>query len=311
MPTVILSESAGTDAEFPIIDATTGEMTVEAQVVSDFLTHVDFSAVTGLKAFEGQAEKARLDFGEGEVDVELVPGELVAEATDLDDLCAMFEHYLETLIDEADGDKATLEQKAIATAVIRAFGEPVDEGSKFPTGRGKMRRAWKGNKVMQRKAVGQMIAMRKKQVYVTKNGKNVKGPGYRGGGTRKGKVEVQKFKAKNKSKIARARRMRGLKAEGEAFDVDNVAIFGLAEPYGTGYYEASVRPDAEAAVEEAKKKLPPFMKKGASKPACEADAPPVNLNPLRPSIGEGANLAGQMLSLHEGRGASAQPAAKS
>lgn len=310
MPITIVTESSAEEGDVQFIHSETGELTAEGQVISDFLSHADFSEVTGLAEFAGLFDKATLALGEGdeETEVELLDGALVAEAVDMDDLVGMFDHYVEGLIESAEKPEATLAEKAVVQALLDTFGT-LDEAS-FPKGRGKMRKAWKGNKMMKGKAIRQMLAMRNKGVYVSKGGKNVKGPGYRSGGTTAGKAKVAKYVGKNRMKVAQARKRTGLKAESVVAPAD-AAIFGLGIPVGQTHFHASPHANAGAAIAEAKKKLGkagkmPHPPKGGMD-TCEVTAGSGHST----GVHEGSRLAGSILTLNEARSGTSEAALKS
>src|SRR4051812_49332366 len=104
MPTILLNESAAASAPSSLVNETTGELTLEAQVMSDFLSHVDFSSVLTLKGIDEECDEV------GSEKTKYVPGWLVAEATDLNDLASMFGHYVQARHESAMRNGATLEE---------------------------------------------------------------------------------------------------------------------------------------------------------------------------------------------------------
>jgi len=127
-----------------------GELTLAGEVVSDFLEHADFSSV-----FEhSEAENYLIvveDADDSEVFEEVLPGEVVAQIIDEDDLSAMFMHFLDTLGEHAQGEDASLEDKARLAVFEAAF---LDEKFK----RGAFRRAHKSGSGPINRMLGEMLA---------------------------------------------------------------------------------------------------------------------------------------------------------
>lgn len=313
MPTV-LHESQGhsADAASDLIHPETGELTLETQVLADFLTHVDLSAVCEVEGVEAACFEAEIENDEGVLEkVQLVPGDVVADLVDEDDLQAMFVHYINQLAESVMGNKdSTLEEKARLA--------PFTELIEGPHRRGDFARMHK-KPAGHHKAARQMVAMLRKGVikHVKKGTGQGKGKdyrrdkGYKSGGTPQGKKLYARFKAKSGAKLKKAAVRAKQKFKAESFDADSTPIWGLGIPIDSASYEASVREDAQARVEEAKKKLPPWMMKGAKKndddkdddeeETDESKKAPVQQVAAGRTVLEGAGLAGQILPLMEAR----------
>lgn len=313
MPTIILSESRAAEAEgFEFVNPDTGELTVEAQVLNDFLTHADLSVASTVEgvdefAFEGEIEN---DEGVAEKSL-LLPGAAVAEAIDEDDLQAMFVDYLNREAERVTSDpKATLESKARLAPFVELLDEKYKKGA-FA----KMHRQPAGHN----RAARQLTAMLYKGVIKhvkpgSGQGKNKdysKDKGYNTGGTPAGKKRVMMFKGKNAGKIKKAAMKAKQKVKEDAFDAESTPVFGIGVPVESVSYVAGLRNDAASRLAEAKKggKMKsmgkPAMPK-ASGSTCEADEGDQRTRP----IAEGAALASKILGLNESRSGTMAAATK-
>ena len=232
-----------------------GSPTLAGQVLTDFLESVEFDALLDDKdlaelievseAYVTGGDAAELTLvDEGTEGAELVllqtmDGELVAEATDLDDMYGMFEHFVSQLAE------STLEEKILKATGLGLLGENYDltnlsEASVFK--KGDFRKIHAGtNKTTSGKTgpalVNRMLgAMLKKEAIKRakapgagyKKGDYEKEPAGYGGGTAKGRKAVMMFKSKNKAKLAvKAKRVKG--ASGSDAKLKAVAVAAAAK----------------------------------------------------------------------------------
>lgn len=305
MPVTLRESHEPEAAASDLINPTTGELTVEAQTLADFLTHVDFSAVSEMEGIDDLAQDVEVDNVDGVMEkTAVLDGGIAADLIDESDLQAMFEHYINAQAAEVFGDEnATLEAKAR----LMPFADMLDE--KYARGAfTKMQRKPAGHN----KAARQFVAMLHKGVIKhvkkgTGQGKNkdyAKSKGYASGGTPAGKKAVALYKGKNQGKLKKAavKAKVKLKAEGvEAFDVDSTPVFGLGLPIGSATYAVSLRDGADVVMSEARK-----ARKGGTMKPPHHTGPGARNESGEPqgavrTVREGATLAGQMLSLQESR----------
>ncbi len=223
MPIIITNEPAAPlhEAETDsLLLRTDGRLTLEGQVIADFLESVDFE-----EAFEAlgeviEAETIKLSEKDGEIvegegedtEIETLDGEAIAEALDEDDLATMFEHYVDNL------PEATIEDKAMKAAGLSLISEErLDEfqkgafrkmGKKGGAGRALVNRmlgAMIAKQVIKRAKAKGPGTPRKGQSGFTGQGGH-KGAGYKGGdydknpagygaGTGKGVAVWRRFKS--------------------------------------------------------------------------------------------------------------------
>ena len=272
-----------------------GELTLEAEAISDFLTHADFDKVfeaeaarnlivafdesgkllSGPKALADQLRMVE-GFDENLQDGydEFMLGEHAASLVDLDDLVEMFAGYADQLPD------VTLEDKTRLAAIGALFGltEKYARGS-FK----KMARTKVGHAKVARMMLGMLNKGSIKRVG--------SGKGYQGGGYDKGaaykkakmvkasaKAKIAKYKKANVSKMKKAARAARVKVKEDA-----LASFGFGVPVAEHAFEVGVRDGVVAPkVEESKTRQ--------EKPLVESRAPAV-----------GAPLAARMRNLSESR----------
>lgn len=316
MPSVILSEATAAESEVELIHPTTGELTAEAQVISDFLTHLDLSPVSEVEGVDELAIDGECDNEEGVAEkCSFLPGEAVAELVDEADLNTMFRHYLNAEAKRITEDpKATLESKARLAPFVDLLDEVYKKGA-FA----KMHRQPAGHN----RAARQMTAMLKKGVikHVKKGtgqgkGKDyAKGKGYATGGTPAGKKLVMMFKGKNTGKIKKAAMKAKQKVkESEGFDAEATPIFGLGVPVESVAYVATLRENAVEQLGEAKKRMKGMKMKGAGTPPMPKppmSAENANGDQSSRTVAEGARLAGSILNLNEARSGTTAAAMKS
>lgn len=290
MPVKLIHES--TDAQDVELLTTEGELTLEAQIVADFLAHADFSAVFDHPAAaphistrgedgtiavgeQADADLAKAALGELAEDaedgdeVQVMDAETALGMIDEDDLCVMLAHYVETL------PESTLEDKARLAAAANLFG--LDE---FARGSFRKIRRRPGGTALVARMLGAMV---NKGVIA----RSAKGKGYKGGdysrtstyktGPKKGNLaKVARYKKANQAKIKKSARMaRRAKKVKEGFEP---AIFGLNTPVDGQVFEISVREGAHG--------LAPRQE---------------SVKPAASNLSEGANLAGRIATLAESR----------
>jgi len=303
MPVKLITESPVDTQDVDLLTPD-GELTLEAQAITDFLTHADFADVfenpgaaphivefdasgklingdkaTAALVVEGVGQLEDVLDGEG---AQFMLGEHAVALVDPDDLVAMFEHYVDTMPDE------TLEEKARLSAIASLFG--ITE--KFA--RGQFRKIAAKGKAGHANVARMMLAMLNKGAI--KRAKDPQG-GYRGGGYEKGPAykKAKMVKAAAKAKIARYKKAnigkqkkaalaarRKLKQEGA------LSVFGFGVPIDGSVFEVAT---IEAAV-----KGDLLVAEGA-RPGAKLAAG---------ALSEGARLAAKMGVLTE-----KQPAAKS
>lgn len=287
MPVKLIHES--TDVSDVNLLTTEGELTLEAQIVADFLAHADFSAVfdhpaaaphistrgedgtitVGEQADADLANAALGDLAEDAEDgdeVQVMDAETALGMVDEDDLCVMLAHYVETL------PESTLEDKARLAAAANLFG--LDE---FARGSFRKIRRRPGGGALVARMLGAMMS---KGVISRAKGK---GKGYKSGdytrtanyktGPKKANLQkVARYKKANQAKIKKSARMaKRAKKVKEGFEP---AIFGLHAPVDGQVFEVSVREGVQG--------LAPRQE--SAKPAAA-------------NLSEGANLAGRIIGL--------------
>lgn len=230
----LITESTTSTPDFDDSDLLAdGELTLEAEAVSDFLTHADFSGFfdhPALKPLIATVEETETDEDgkESKVEYEVLFGGDVAEHVDDTDLFDMFLTFVdESLSDE--GIDATMRRAAI--------GGMLDEKAPFKKGGFKKlikAKGAAGHALVKR----MMMAMVKKGVLKRQKKDSStyqRGPGYKSGGTSSAKKAVARFKDKNKAKLAKAAKKsrkamknKGKKVESE--ELHGVPVFGLGVP---------------------------------------------------------------------------------
>lgn len=317
MPIVILSEERAPEGDVDFIHAETGELTVEAQVISDFLTQLDLSAVSEVEGIDDLAIDGEVDNEDGVAEkCHVLPGSIVLEAIDEGDLEAMFRHYLNAEAERITNDpKASLESKGR----LAPFVDMLDEKYK----RGAFAKMHKGPAGHNR-AARQMTAMLYKGVikHVKRGsgqGKNKdysRDKGYKTGGTAAGKKKVALFKGKNAGKIKRsAMKARQKVKESESFEADSTPVFGLAEPIPQNEgkqlaYVATLRADANERILEAKKGKGLRAHGKPQMPHPPKDACESRDDRSSRTVVEGAGLASKILNLNEARSGTMSAATK-
>lgn len=325
MPVTLIHEGAHNEVGAPALLTKDDDLTLEAQAISDFLTHADFGRV-----FEhSKAEKhivevdakgkftgkdAKLvstmqeavvfdelnDLEEGET-MEFMLGESAAELIDIDDLSAMFEHYVDTLPD------TTLEDKARLAAIANLYG--ITE--KFS--RGGFRKIARMGKAGHARVARMMLAMLNKGTI--KRTKGSEG-GYRGGGYEKGpayksskrvrasaKQKIAKYKRGNLQKQKAAARKARVKMK-EGVDPQDLSLFGFAVPVEEAFFEVATVAD-EAPLESTEKGVREGLvavtglRTAKSGPALAAAAgqgggTKSSTNTSQTTLSEGASLASKM-----------------
>lgn len=259
MPTILTETRAQTEAEASdLLHPETGELTLETQVYSDFLTHADFSGITDVDGIDDFAFEAEVENPEtGVVEkLTLLPGKVVADLVDENDLQGMFEHYIQQLADSITSNKdATLEEKAR----LAPFAELIEFKGHKRGDFSRMHRQPAGHN----RAARQMTAMLYKGAIVhTKKGKGQgknkdykRGKGYSSGGTPAGKKLVARWKAKSGSKLRKAavKAKQKVKESVTGFDVESTPIWGLGAPVEQANYVTSFREDAGTKLADMKK----------------------------------------------------------
>lgn len=310
MPTILLHESVAEAGEIDLLHPDTGELTIEAQVLADFLTHLDLSAVSTLTGVEEEAEEIELEEADGEKTA-LLPGWLAAAAVDEEDLQEMFRHYVNGMAARiADDENATLEQKTHVAPFVDLLDEKYAKGAfrrmhKQPAGHN---RAARQLTAMLYKGVVRHVARGKGQGY---NKDYVRDRGYKSGGTVQGRKKVALWKGKSSGKLKKAAVKARQKFKEDAaakFDVEATPVWGMGEPVESVGYVASLHQDAQARVDEARKSKGKKARGMPKAPAPGNAHPPMDTNSIKPdddvkgarrTVAEGAVLAGQMLKLHE------------
>lgn len=262
MPVKLIHEAADGADDFDLLTQT-GELTLEAETVSDFLTHADFSAVFnhpavkecistieggkiafGAKADQAAHREALSDLAEGEDDavVQVISVEDALKVIDESDLEQMFLHYVESLPEN------TLEDRARRAAIANYYG--LDEYAKGSF------------KKIHRKPGGPALVNRMLGAMMTKGliKRAGKGQGYQGGdytktgqyktGPKKAaKAAVAKYKKANvaklkkqamKAKAAKKKKLAasmGMESMAEGFEVADLPVFGFGLPVDGAMFE--------------------------------------------------------------------------
>jgi hypothetical protein len=214
------------------------ELTLEAEATNAFLEAADFSAVFTHPAVKKHIRTATEETEDGSDVVEWVPGDIVLQVIDEDDLFEMFVEFVESMPEE------TLEDVATKSAVMDLLIEkPVKSKKTWGPNKKKSfkkegKSAKPGGRGVQKRMIGAMLG--KGIIKRTKKGKgydggdNVKGPGYKSQGTDAGKAAhaIAIKKGKNKKMAKKA-------ALGQSDDhTDNMTEtlnFDDAPHYGAGY----------------------------------------------------------------------------
>ena len=308
---VIISESFGKSAEFDPIHPQTGNLTLEAQVISDFLTQLDSSALSGIEALDAFVESVKVEGEDGEFEtVDVIPGELVAQIVDENDLAGMFVHYINELAESVFNDPdATLEQKARLAPFADLIDEAATQNIKNVKGKMKKLRKLTGGELNVQRQIGAMlkkgIIKRVKANTGYKSGDYTKTSAYDTGGTKAGKAKVARVAKANKAKAARMRQKSKVAAKEsvENFDLADLPIYGVGTEEGVQYALRLVD-DAAVRIEEAKKGKKGKMGKMGKMPkmpAPEADAMAMESVGAVRTVVEGASLAARMVQIHEHR----------
>lgn len=254
MPVKLIHES--NDAQDVDLLTTEGELTLEAQIVSDFLAHADFSAVfdhpnaeqhivtraadgtltVGEQADADLAKAALSELAEDADDgdeVQVMDAEVALGMVDEDDLSVMLAHYVETL------PEGTLEDKARLAAAANLFG--LDE---FARGSFRKIRRRPGGGALVARMLGAMmqkglISRSKKAGGGYKSGDYTRTANYKAGPKKANLQKVARFKKANQAKIKKSARMaRRAKKVKEGYEP---AIFGLNTPVDGQSFEVAVR----------------------------------------------------------------------
>lgn len=303
MPVTLITESQ-VDEQVDLLTQD-GELTLEAQAISGFLTHADFSdvfdnpaaaphvvefdasgkLVSGDKAIAGRVlEGVELDDVLNGDPAQFMLGEHVVALVDQDDLVAMFEHYVDSLPD------GTLEEKAMLAAVGNLFG--ITE--KFA--RGSFRKMAGKGKVGHAKVARMMLAMLKKGAI--KRTKDSKG-GYMSGGYDKGKAykKAAMVKAADKQKIAKYKKANVGKQKKAAMAArvnakeSALSVFGFAVPVNESFFSVATVQGSTAPVNESKARDGMIV--------VESNRPGAKL--AAEALSEGAKLATKMARLNESK----------
>lgn len=301
MPVTLITESQ-VDEQVDLLTQD-GELTLEAQAISGFLTHADFSdvfdnpsAAPHVVEFDAsgklvKGDKAVADRVLEGVDLEdvlngdggeFMLGEAAIALVDQDDLVAMFEHYVDTLPD------GTLEEKAMLAAVGNLFG--ITE--KFA--RGSFRKMAGKGKVGHAKVARMMLAMLNKGAIKRTKG----GGGYMGGGYDKGKAykKASMVKAADKQKIAKYKKANVGKQKKAAMAArakmkeSALPVFGFAVPVDESFF--SVATVQGTPVKQESKAGPGMIVAESTRPG-----PKLAVG----AISESARLAGAMARLNESK----------
>lgn len=302
MPVTLITESQ-VDEQVDLLTQD-GELTLEAQAISGFLTHADFSDVfdnpaaaphvvefdasgklvkgdkdVASRVLEGVDLDDVLNGGGGE----FMLGEAAVALVDQDDLVAMFEHYVDTLPDN------TLEEKAMLAAVGNLFG--ITE--KFA--RGSFRKMAGKGKVGHAKVARMMLAMLNKGAI--KRTKDSEG-GYMGGGYDKGKAykKASMVKAADKQKIAKYKKANVGKQKKAAMAAranmkeSALPVFGFAVPVADSFF--GVATVQGTSVKQESKAGPGMIVAESTRPGPKLAAG---------AISESARLAGAIARLNESK----------
>ena len=265
MPVKLIHEAADVAAETFDLLTQTGELTLEAETVSDFLTQADFSAVfdhpavkecistieAGKIAFGAKADQAAhraalSELAESEEEtIQVISVEDALKVIDENDLEQMFLHYVETLPEN------TLEDRARRAAIANFYG--LDEYAK-----GSFRKIHKksGGPALVNRMLGAM--MQKGQIQRTGKGAGYMGGDYERTAAYKAPVKkakkaaIAKFKKANVAKLkkqamkTRAAKKKktvaasmGMESMVEAFDVTDLPVFGFGVPVDGAAFEVA------------------------------------------------------------------------
>jgi hypothetical protein len=233
MPTIHENDAQDDALEFIHDD----ELTLQAETISDFLTTADFSEAFAHPALKKHIKTVVETDEDGEsVSYEYLPGNLVLQVIDEDDLLEMFVNYLDALPQE------TLED----TARLAVFSDLM-EG---PFKKGGFKRVYKGKggpgKV--NRMLGAMLNKESIKRDPNDSSQYTKAKGY-APGTKAGLKKYAAYKKKNAGKLKKAR-MAALKtddghvdnmAEAAGRRLEDMAHYGLGFPVQTDEGEVTFR----------------------------------------------------------------------
>lgn len=267
MPVKLIHEAADVADDFDVLTQT-GELTLEAETVSDFLTHADFSAVFnhpavkecistiaggkiafGAKADQAAHREALSDLAEGEDDavVQVISVEDALKVIDESDLEQMFLHYVESLPEN------TLEDRARRAAIANYYGIDEKKGG-FKKGGFRTVHGKPGGPALVNRMLGAMLnkgLIKRADEPGTgyKKGDYEKTKNYKTGATKAAKAKVAKFKKANaaklkrqaaKAKAAKKRKLAasmGMESMAEGFEVADLPVFGFGLPVDGAMFE--------------------------------------------------------------------------
>jgi hypothetical protein len=198
-------------------------LTLEAEVISDFLTCTDFSEIFEHPEIDKYTTSIKQENEEGDSEtIEVIPGDVALQLVDEDDLTQMFLQYVDALPEE------TLEDVAKKTAISNLLDE------KFKKGTFKKVHKVKGGKQLVNKMIGAMLAKKA----IKRNGsKYAKGKAY-GSGTGSEKKKIAKNYKKNQAKFgkkqAKRKAYKTLKSL-KASEHSDVNLFTEVSVAGQGY----------------------------------------------------------------------------
>jgi hypothetical protein len=166
------------------------ELTLEAEVMSDFLACADFSAIFEHPEAEAHIQTITQEDEEGNTEpIDVIPGDVALQLIDEDDMLEMFVEYVDSLPSE------TLEDVARKTAIAQLLDE------KFKKGTFKKVHKVKGGPALVNKMIGAMMSKKA----IKRDGKKyAKGAAYGGGTGAEKKIIAKKYK-KAKAKFGKKR----------------------------------------------------------------------------------------------------------
>lgn len=239
-----------------------GELTLAGSVVLEFLEHADFDAV-----FEHPEAKsyivARTDeqMEEEGAGGDYLPGDVVVQLVDEDDLASMFGHYLSILHERATAEDAPLDEKARWAVFAPLFPDIDGLDEKFKRGAFRKLRKTKGGEDLVNDMLGAMqakgvVKRSKKSGGGYKGGDWEKGPKYKTGGTaqskRKAKAIARKKKAKRKQRVMKgkaARRKAAALAASVGMEEAADFVFGEGIPFEGCLFQVGTKDDAKVVFE--------------------------------------------------------------
>lgn len=248
-----------------------GTLTLEGEVLQDFLDDVDFDDVFedaevresgiltiekkwGIEADEDVIEAAEGDEGASEFEVATISGEDFAEVVDLDDLANLFQYHVENEMPEE-----TLEEKARK----KVAEDILDEAKYHPYKKGDFKRIHRGGgAALVNRMLGAMLNKEAIQRATKGPGKGYKGgdydkrkPGY-APGTAKGIRKWRMYKMKKKAELAqKEKKTKKAKKAGKRFAKKAQAKKGAAgklakKKKGKAKISASEEPSEKPVVSE-------------------------------------------------------------